>query len=196
MRNRQKNNKKEYKDLKGIYPTGSKTTDTMSIQVSPQKALIDKWNLYCHLPHDKNWDLQSYKKIMTDIDDIEKLIAINESVPENIVKYCMLFVMRNGITPMWEDPKNRNGGCFSFKVINKQVYTIWKSLFYALCGETLCVDPKHNAFVNGITISPKKNFCIIKIWLENCSIQDPSILINIPNLTKQGCLFKKHEPEF
>jgi hypothetical protein len=32
--------------------------------------------------------------------------------------------------------------------------------------------------------------------LENCSIQDPNILIQIPNLSKQGCLFKKHEPEF
>jgi hypothetical protein len=65
-----------------------------------------------------------------------------------------------------------------------------------MCGETLCVDKKHNSLINGITISPKKNFCIIKIWLLNCSVQDPNIIISIPNLLKQGCLFKKHEPEF
>jgi len=65
-----------------------------------------------------------------------------------------------------------------------------------MCGDTLCVDKKYNSFINGITISPKKNFCIIKIWLENCSVQDPNIVVNIPNLMKQGCLFKKHEPEF
>jgi len=161
-----------------------------------QHALIDKWDLYYHLPHDKNWDLSSYKKIMEDIDTIEKVITINEAVHENIVINCMLFVMRKGITPMWEDPLNRTGGCFSFKVINKQVYSVWKSLFYALCGETLCVDKKHNSLINGITISPKKNFCIIKIWLKNCSVQDPNIIISIANLLKQGCLFKKHEPEF
>jgi hypothetical protein len=160
------------------------------------KKLIDKWDLYYHLPYDKSWDISSYKKIMENIDSVEKLIAINESLPELIVKHCMLFVMKAGITPMWEDPKNRNGGCFSFKVINKQVYGVWKSLFYAVCGETLCVDKKYNSVINGITISPKKNFCIIKIWLENCSIQDSKIIIDIPNLVKDGCLFKKHEPEF
>jgi len=160
------------------------------------KKLIDKWDLYYHLPYDKSWDISSYKKIMENIDSVEKLIAINESLPELIVKHCMLFVMKEGITPMWEDPKNRNGGCFSFKVINKQVYGVWKTLFYAICGETLCVDKKYNSVINGITISPKKNFCIIKIWLENCSIQDSKIIIDIPNLVKDGCLFKKHEPEF
>jgi hypothetical protein len=159
-------------------------------------SLIDKWNLYYHLPHDKKWDLSSYKIIMNEIDTVEKLIAINESIPENVIKYSMLFVMRNGITPMWEDPRNRNGGCFSFKVINKQVYSVWKTLFYALCGETLFKNKANHEYVNGITISPKKNFCIIKIWLENCVIQDPNAMIVIPNLSTHGCLFKKHEPEF
>jgi hypothetical protein len=178
------------------------TTETMSNQVQsiiPTQTtahLLGKWDLYYHLPHDKKWDLASYKIILGNIDQVDKLIAINEKTPENVVKYCMLFVMRCGITPMWEDPKNRNGGCFSFKVANKLVGSVWKTLFYAMCGETLCVNREHSKFINGITISPKKNFCIIKIWLENCSAQDPNIIIHIPNLSKQGCLFKKHEPEF
>jgi hypothetical protein len=161
-----------------------------------EHKLIGKWNLYYHLPHDKNWDISSYKPIMKNIDTAEQLISINEHLSENIIKHCMLFVMRDGITPMWEDKKNRNGGAFSFKVANKLVPLVWKTLFYSLCGETLCVDKKLSPLFNGITISPKKNFCIVKIWLENCTLQDPSILIQIPNLSKQGCLFKKHEPEF
>ena len=158
--------------------------------------LIGKWDLYYHLPHDKSWDLASYKAIMHGIDSAEKTVAINEGLPENVVKFSMLFAMRSGITPMWEDPKNRTGGCFSFKVINKQVFEVWKALFYAMCGETLCINKQHSKLVNGITISPKRNFCIVKIWLENCSLQDPNIVIDIPNLQKQGCLFKKHAPEF
>ena len=171
----------------------------MSISTPPTTithSLIGKWNLYYHLPYEKNWELSSYKLIMSDIDTPEKLITINEAVPENIIKYCMLFIMRKGITPMWEDPKNRNGGCFSFKVINKQVPAVWKQLFYALGGETLSYDKEMNSKINGITISPKKNFCIIKIWIENCDQQDPNLIIPISNLSKQGCLFKKHEPEF
>jgi hypothetical protein len=169
----------------------------MSIQPQVQsKSLIDKWDLYYHLPYNKNWDLSSYKIILSGIDSVEQVIALNETLPENIVKYCMLFMMRKGITPMWEDKMNRNGGCFSFKVINKQVQAVWKDLCYSLCGETLFLDKKYNQLVNGITVSPKKNFCIVKIWLKDCSIQDPNTIINLSSLSKQGCLFKKHEPEF
>jgi hypothetical protein len=162
----------------------------------PQNQLNGKWDLYYHLPHDNNWNLQSYKTIMGEIDTAEKVISLNETIPENIVKYCMLFVMRNGITPMWEDPQNRTGGCFSYKVINKSVYDVWKTLFYRICGGTLCSDPKYNDYINGITISPKKNFCIIKIWLKTYDFQDPAIINDIKELSNQGCLFKKHAPEF
>lgn len=167
----------------------------MSIPIQSE-PLIDKWDLYYHLPYDKNWDKSSYKIIMGDIDSIDKLVSINEALPDSVVKHCMLFLMRKGIAPMWEDPKNRNGGCFSFKVLNKQVHQIWRQLMYAICGETLCEDREISKHVNGITISPKKNFCIVKVWIENRNFQDPNVLINIPNLSKQGCLFKNHEPEF
>ncbi len=159
-------------------------------------SLNDKWNLYYHLPNNKNWDLASYTVLMGQINYVEQVIALNNNIHDNVIKNCMLFVMRDGITPMWEDPKNRDGGCFSYKVSNKCVPQVWKNLFSCLCGESLCIPEDSNQFVNGITISPKKNFCIIKIWLSNTSLQDPNSIVNIPNLLKQGCLFKKHEPEF
>jgi len=168
-------------------------TNSTPTQTHP---LIGKWDLYYHLPHDKNWALDSYKTIMKDIDIVEKVMALNESIPESIVKYSMLFVMRNGITPQWEDPKNRNGGAFSFKVINKQVFEVWKIMFAALCGESLFIENEINNSVTGITVSPKKNFCILKIWLDNCECKDPNMIITIPNLQKHGCIFKKHEPEY
>ena len=167
----------------------------MSIPLTFQK-LNDKWDLYYHLPNDSNWNLLSYKHIMKDIDCVDAVKALNSNMDEYIVKSSMLFAMRNGITPLWEDPKNRTGGCFSFKVINKYVTNIWKNLFCALCGETLMKDVKKNNIVNGITISPKKNFCVIKIWLSSCEYVDPYVLSDIRNLSKEGCIFKRHEPEF
>jgi hypothetical protein len=173
------------------------SVETSSPQQQQQEhPLLGKWNLYYHLPHDKNWELASYKPISCHMSCAEQVVAINAAMSDSIIKYCMLFVMRDGITPMWEDPKNRNGGCFSYKIANKQVPMVWKSLLLSLVGETLTVDPKYAPLLNGITISPKKNFCIVKIWLVDCSVQDPGIIINIPNLSKQGCLFKKHAPEF
>ena len=159
-------------------------------------GLLSKWTYYYHLPNDKTWDLASYKTIMSNIDSLDKLIAINENITDNIIKNCMLFVMKERITPMWEDSCNRNGGCFSYKVPNKVVVQVWRDLTYLMCGNALTVDPNHMEYVNGITISPKRGFCIVKVWMKNCLLQDPNIVVNIENLTKAGCLFKNHKAEF
>lgn len=158
--------------------------------------LQNVWSYYYHLPNDKNWNLESYITILSDINTVESLIAINEQVTDKVIKNCMLFVMKRGITPMWEDSQNRNGGCFSYKVVNKIVCHVWRKLMYLLCGNALTVDPKHADLVNGITISPKKGFCIVKIWMKSCKLQDPTVITNIDGLMKNGCLFKAHSPEF
>lgn len=156
--------------------------------------LYDKWNLYYHLPDNKNWDLSSYTIILNKLSTIEEVVTVNCKMGYHIIVNTMLFLMRDGITPRWEDEKNRNGGCFSFKVSNKNADQVWKNLFYLTCGESLL--KKNNECVNGITISPKKHFCIVKIWLNNTQIQDPNMIVPIDNVSIQGCLFKKHEPEF
>lgn len=160
------------------------------------KKLKYSWNLSYHLPEDKSWTLSSYKDIMMDIDTVEKTFAINENFPEQIIKYCMLFFMRKTITPMWEDVQNREGGCFSFKVSHKYVSTVWKELVYLVCGNTLTKNSKHMEYVNGITVSPKKNFCILKIWMRGCTLQDTDIIVDVCNLLKTGCMFRKHAPEY
>ena len=158
--------------------------------------LSDKWTLWAHLPHDVDWSIKSYKKIST-FTTVEETITVTETLPSILVENCMLFLMREGITPIWEDPKNRNGGCFSYKISNKNVYSVWKELSYVVAGGTISKQLNFVNNVTGITISPKKNFCIIKIWMSDCSNQNPSVITNeIKNLVPQGCLFKKHSPEY
>ena len=173
----------------------SSGTDMETQEPLKEHKLISKWKMWAHLPHDIDWSLKSYKNIY-DIDTVEKAIMLCETIPDQMVKNCMLFIMKDGIQPIWEDPKNRTGGCFSYKVGNKTVANTWKYLAYALVGETLVIDPKHNAIINGITISPKKNFCIIKIWLSTCSYQNPTIISEIKDISTHGCLFKQHVPEY
>jgi translation initiation factor 4E len=171
----------------------SNATNTEKKQPHP---LTDRWTLWAHLPHDTDWSIQSYKKIFT-VTTVEEAIAITETLPEALVKNCMLFIMREGIKPVWEDPQNRNGGCFSYKINNKSVYEVWKDMSYVLMGETISDDAHFSSCVTGITISPKKNFCIIKIWLRDCKNQNPNIVSNdIKGITPYGCLFKKHTPEY
>ena len=155
------------------------------------RPLYEKWVYYYHLPADKNWALSSYTTLLQ-METVEDVVALNRLITENIVKHCMLFVMRRGISPMWEDALNCKGGAFSFKVVNKHVFEVWKQLVCYLCGGSLCIDKKHLEFVSGITISPKRQFCIVKIWMLSCAYQNPDIFNSIPNLSNEGCLFKKH----
>ena len=153
--------------------------------------LSDKWVLYAHLPHDTNWDINSYIKIL-EFNSVEELVSLISELKENVVKNCMLFIMRHNIKPIWEDKNNKNGGSFSFKINNKNVASAWKNLSYAVMGNHITKDTSMFNHINGITVSPKKTFCIMKIWMKNCDFQNPQKLSKINGLTYQGCLFKKH----
>ena len=49
--------------------------------------------------------------------------------------------------------------------------------------------------VNGITLSPKKSFCILKLWMNNVNNQNAKKICEITGLSNHGCLFKKHNPK-
>lgn len=128
--------------------------------------LNDNWCIYIHLSNDTNWDVNSYKIIAT-FNTLEKAITIIENIKNDIIIKSMIFIMKNNIKPLWEDPENKKGGCFSYKINNNNVYNTWKTLCYSLIGNTLIDDDNILNNINGISISPKKNFCIIKLWLND-----------------------------
>ena len=88
----------------------------ITTETNEYHKLSDKWALWAHLPHNTDWSIKSYIKIST-LSTVEEPIGVTESLPTLLVENCMLFLMRDGIKPTWEDPKNRNGGCFSYKVL-------------------------------------------------------------------------------
>ena len=170
-------------------------TSSSSSSSSTHK-LNTRWNLWAHLPQDSDWSVKSYKLIYN-LKTLEDAIVMTETTPDPLIKACMLFVMKDGIAPMWEDPKNRNGGCFSYKVSNKNVCEVWRELNYVLVGDTISSNSSFVNCVTGITISPKKNFCIIKVWMTNCDYQNPTtVTSDVKGLIPNGCLFKKHTPEY
>ena len=156
-------------------------------------VLFDKWTLWAHLPHDTDWSLKSYRKIIK-FNSVEEVIALVNSVPDLMIKNCMLFLMRDGINPTWEDPANVDGGCFSFKIPNKNIAKIWRDMVKVLAGETISNDTRFLTNVNGLTITPKRSFCILKIWMKSLDYNDPSKICDINELNVHGCLFKRHNP--
>lgn len=177
--------------------------------------LNNKWTLWLHLPHDTDWTINSYKKVST-FETLEDCIILIENINKQIVEKCMLFIMKNNIKPIWEDSENTKGGCLSYKINTDYVYEVWKKLNYYLIGGSLINDNDNDIMnnINGISISPKKNFCIIKFWIKNTENlkknniyneinlepktvenekKDPFKIDILCNIEKQNCIFKQHE---
>ena len=68
--------------------------------------LSSNWTLWAHLPHNTDWSIKSYIPIST-FTTVEETLAVTETLPAILVENCMLFMMKEGIKPTWEDPKNR-----------------------------------------------------------------------------------------
>jgi hypothetical protein len=157
-------------------------------------TLNDVWTLWAHLPHDTDWSIKSYQNII-EMDNVETILQLNKIVPDTMIKNCMIFCMRKNILPTWEDVNNRDGGSFSFKISNSDIYKVWNELMMTLLTEMLIKDEVLNKSVNGITVSPKKNFCILKIWMRDVNIQNPKLL-NLPVIIDtKTTLFKKHNAD-
>lgn len=150
-------------------------------------SLSEKWIVWSHLPQDINWSIDSYTPIMT-ITTVEELITLMQTLPDKIISSCMLFLMKEHVKPIWEDVRNKDGGCFSYK-INDKIADVWKNVSYSIAGQTASKDVMLNRHISGISISPKKNFCILKIWMDSCEYKDPSKIVI---LNPSGCIFKKH----
>jgi hypothetical protein len=127
--------------------------------------LNDIWCLYFHDPFDHNWDIKSYRLLST-ISSVEEFIMIY-NVYNDLFSNGMFFIMREHILPQWEDENNENGGCFSFKLNKSNLNDNFFNICGMVLGETLGKNSKYSDNINGISISPKKNYHILRIWLKN-----------------------------
>lgn len=173
----------------------SETKDILTNEKTNEKneyKLDKKWVFYIHLHNNDDWSYESYNKI-TELTNLEQSILLINEINFELIKKSIIFVMKDNIKPMWEDENNQNGGGFSFKIHNKNdIEGIFKKLFYRLIGNTLTKNMEVSKCINGISISPKKSFCIIKIWMNSYKFMNPNIFEGIEELDKNGCLFKKH----
>ncbi len=120
-----------------------------------------KWCLWYHELNSNNWSINSYQKIM-EIKNYHDLIFMLKQY-EN-VNCGMFFLMKDGIKPIFEDEQNINGGYWSLRVNKKETSNYWRKIIYYLVVEGILEDSENEDFINGISIGPKINNCIFKIW--------------------------------
>ena len=152
--------------------------------------LKNEWTLWYHSINENKWDKPSYRKLYS-LKDLYDVLIILEIFKQNHYQNGMFFIMKNGIFPNWEDTSNRLGGCLSFKVSSINVIPEWKNTFLNCVLESLVKN--ENDKVNGLSISPKKEFNIIKIWFsESIEYKDTFIENKDSEVNLSNSLYKKH----
>ncbi len=155
---------------------------------------MNTWNVWYHYDKD-NWKLSGYKNIyeITDISSFWKLYNNWNKLGGILNKH--LFLMKENITPVWEDINNINGGCWSYKIHEDNAEELWEDLsVYLVCNlmSTVISDE-----ILGISISFKKNnYAVIKIWNKN-SKNHSLKLLNDNILKKWGTdiIYIAHMPD-
>ena len=153
--------------------------------------LNSKWTLWYHKSDDTDWSLQSYIKLAS-FSSIEEFSIVYNSLEAVHIQNAMLFLMRDKIAPIWESDENKEGGCFSFKIYRQEIYEAWNELSTLLIGEGLLKAKNDFSCINGISISPKKTFSIIKIWLKNNENNEATKFNEIQKFNFQDAIYKKH----
>jgi len=155
-----------------------------------------KWCMWYHSIKDDKWTKDSYKKIIN-ISNLLDYNFLQKNFEKQHLQNGMFFIMREDIFPTWEDPDNRLGGCISFKVLSNDILDSWNKLFLNLISENISLNESDFDEINGISIAPKKEFNIIKIWLRNDTNEYKNLVKEIdPYFKLEDSLYKKHELEY
>ena len=138
------------------------------------------YRILAHHNDDKNWDLLSHHNITTlkKWEDIPKFFnTLKVASGECNYTDFDIFMMKNDVTPLWEDQDNRNGCICSIKIdCLEEAYELFKTMGYYMVNNTLLTfSPSTWDIVNGLSFSPKRmdhinldSYCvIIKIWLKS-----------------------------
>jgi hypothetical protein len=141
--------------------------------------LPNNYRVLAHHNDDKNWDYLSYHNIttLTTWKELGQFFnTLNTISGECKYTDFDIFIMKNEISPMWEDLENRNGSICSIKIDSiTDGYELLKNLSYHMVNNTLLnFTPALWDIVNGLSFSPKKidnynldSYCVIvKIWFK------------------------------
>ena len=123
------------------------------------------WSAYYHEPEDETWTTESYKKLQV-CESWESLGALLRELGPHKTTNGLLRVMRGDYSPLWENNGNIYGGTYCLKVRRRSAIEVFQRYLAAsILGG--CTMDAANTIV-GVTISPKKDSCIIKIWNLDC----------------------------
>lgn len=127
------------------------------------------WTLWYHDPNDNDYALKSYTNVYT-IKDATEFWNVVDGIPKEVWETGMFFFMKTGIPPLWDSPENTKGGAWSKKVDAVDTHTVFVDCMVHCMANSFLKS--NNDCIAGVTLSPKGNFHIIKVWNTTTAVSD------------------------
>src|SRR5579885_1015755 len=173
-KNKKKNpNQKNYNNNWESVNKNNYPEKNQEINTGDKIMLPYKYVLWCHDIFNKDWSIKGYLKLCS-ISTISDFWKVFNNLDKIGYKNNNFFLMKEDTEPVWEHVNNRNGGICSFRTEIDQSLEIYEDLCINMVLGNLINDMND---INGISISPKNNWAIIKIWNKNKN-NDISFLLN------------------
>lgn len=150
-----------------------------------ETKLASEWTLWYHPHKSDDWSQDSYMFIYR-ITTAEGLWGMLNLVTEEHLKSGMYFLMRDDIFPDWSDERNIDGGYWSLKIVDN-ISDIWHKWIGYMAAEVLCDTCKGSYSIQGISLSPKLNHAILKVW--NSDSRYTKISFFNKDLDTRGCKY-------
>lgn len=141
----------------------------MNWNVDIQQEGVMSWVLWYHDPNNADYSLESYIKILN-VTNAEEFWSVVQAISQEAWNSGMFFFMRDGYRPLWDAPENDKGGAWSKKVDASETHAVFVDCMIHCLAEKMLKS--NNECVAGVTLSPKGNFHIIKIWNTTTAVSD------------------------
>jgi hypothetical protein len=143
------------------------------------------WTLYFHSPEETKWTLNTFISLGS-MKNWREFWSVIDTLKEASLSDGMFFMMRDPSPPLWESHQNIRGGCYSFRCQKKDASEIYLNYIIAAMIDSLAGHPENR--INGISISPKRGFNIIKVWNTDAQkFNSPSNLnTNVSSAIREG----------
>jgi hypothetical protein len=158
--------------------------------MSDSTIMPNKWVLWYHDPNDSDYSEKSYTNIAT-LSTPAEFWTVIDAISKDAWESGMFFFMRDGYRPLWEAPEHIRGGAWSKKVDARETCEMF-------------IDAMAHCFINGfltnykeaivgVSVSPKGQFHIIKVWNTTTNITDRKLFA--PTMKMKGTddiVYKAH----
>ena len=171
------------------------TEPVKEVEVKTELHYLNRqWDLWYHDPNNNDYSLASYINLGT-LDTIEKFWHYYYQLKLTQLQNGMFFLMVRGVLPTWED--NLKGGFWSYKIDKKEISQAWTKISIHLLSDNFVEKnenhPELNDEIIGISISPKKTFSILKVWVNNDSQHEKvKIMDDLPFIKNETPIYRSH----